>query len=62
MATPVNQMPAADGSDIIAVQTDTNPSGGTQFVVVRGYPIDQGGYIAGLKVTNTQVGEFSGNH
>lgn len=62
MATPSYQMPAADVSDIIAVQTGTNPSGASQNVEVRGYPIDQGGYISGLKVTNTRVGEFTGNH
>ena len=57
---------AADGSDVVALQKDNNPSGGNQNVVVRGYSIDQGGYIggasSGLAVTNTQVGEFTGNH
>lgn len=62
MSTPSNMMPAADGSDIIAVQNDISPYGGSQNVVVRGYPIDQGGYVSGLQVTNTQVGEFSGKH
>ena len=66
MATPTYMMPAADGSDVIAVQKNTSPSGGSVNVVVRGYSIDQGGYIggasSGLAVTNTRVGEFTGNH
>jgi len=59
-------LPAADGSDIIAVQKYTNPSGASQNVVVRGFPVDQGGYVGGastgLNITNTQVGNFSGNY
>lgn len=52
--------PATDGSDILAIQTGTDE--GSTTVAVRGYAIDQGGYVASLKVTNTNVGYFSGNH
>ena len=66
MATPTYMMPAADGSDTLNVQKNNAPSGGSQNVAVRGYSIDQGGYIggasSGLAVTNTRVGEFTGNH
>jgi hypothetical protein len=59
-------MTSVDGSDVLAVQKNNAPSGGSQNVVVRGYSIDQGGYIggasSGLAVTNTRVGEFTGNH
>lgn len=65
MSVP-NTAVAADGSDILAVQKNNNPSGASQNVAVRGYVIDQGGYIGGastgLNVANTRVGEFSGNH
>lgn len=62
MSIPQYQMPAADTSDIIAVQSDISPYGGSQNVEVVGYPIDIAGYVSGLKVTNTQVGEFTGSH
>jgi len=62
MATPSAQMPAADGSDTINIQADNAPANASQTLNVRGYAIDQGGYIAGLKVANTIVGEFSGLH
>ena len=66
MATPTYMMPATDDSDVLVVQKNNAPSGGSQNVVVRGYSIDQGGYIggasSGLAVTNTRVGEFTGNH
>ena len=66
MATPTYMMPATDGSDVLVVQKNNAPSGSSQNVVVRGYSIDQGGYIggaySGLAVTNTRVGEFTGNH
>jgi len=56
---------AADGSDIIAVQKYPTAGSNTN-VVVRGFPIDQGGYVGGastgLSVANTQVGYLSGNH
>lgn len=61
MANNVN-LPSAQGSDILAVQIDTNPTGASQTVEITGYPVDIGGYVASLKVVNTQVGEFSGNH
>lgn len=55
-------LPATDGSDILNVQINTSPSGGSTNIAIRGYPIEQGGYVASLKVTNTRVGEFTGNH
>lgn len=60
MALPQNQMPATDASDIVAIQTATDE--GSTSISIRGYVIDQGGYLASLKVTNTNVGYFSGNH
>lgn len=62
MAANNVNFPAADASDVLAVQVDNNPSGASQTVAIRGYPVDIGGYQASLKVTNTQVGEFTGNH
>jgi hypothetical protein len=51
---------AADGSDILAVQTATDE--GSTTMAIRGYPVDIAGEVATLQVKNTVVGGFSGNH
>lgn len=52
----------ADPSDIVTIQADTNPSGGSQPVTIVGYAVDIGGELADFAATNTQVGEFTGKH
>lgn len=63
MALPTGgQMPATDGSDIVVIQPGTNSDNGSTSISLRGYQIDQGAYVANLKVINTNVGSFTGNH
>ena len=66
MSVPtVGMQVAADGSDVVQVQyvqTNGTPTGASETLNVRGFPLDQQALINTLQVKNTQVGYLTGNH
>ena len=66
MSVPtVGMQVAVDGSDVVQVQyvqTNGTPTGASETLNVRGFPLDQQALINTLQVKNTQVGYLTGNH
>lgn len=66
MSVPtVGMQVATDGSDVVQVQyvqTNGTPTGASETLNVRGFPLDQQALINTLQVKNTQVGYLTGNH
>jgi hypothetical protein len=56
------QQIAADGSDVLMVDTGTSPSGASLTGTVRGFPVDTGAVYADFNAKSTIVGGLTPFH